>query len=135
MIITGLPGRPAARREPGLVPLTDIVFLLLLFFMLAGQVRPADVAAVLPPGSASEARPEGDRVELLVEADGTLWLGSDRVDLAALAPALAARARKAVLVKADADLPVATLRAVLAELRGAGVREAALATRPRYRAA
>ena len=132
MIIGAGVARPAARREPSLAPLTDIVFLLLLFFMLAGQVRRADIVPVLPPASASEAHVEIERVELLVEADGTLWLESERVALEALASALAGTT--SVLVKADASLPVLTLRAVLAELRRAGVREAALATRPRHHA-
>ena len=122
--------RPAARRELGLTPLADVVFLLLAFFMLAGEVQRADRARVVPPASASETRPARDRVELVVEADGSLWLKDERIALAALAPALANSA-SAPLVKADANLPVETLRGLLAELRRAGVREAALATRPR----
>lgn len=122
--------RPAARRELGLTPLADVVFLLLAFFMLAGEVQRMDRARVLPPASASEARPLPDRVELVVEADGSLWLRDERIALTALASALADSA-KPPLVKADANLPVETLRGVLAELRRAGAREAALATRPR----
>lgn len=130
MMVDASGARPAARRELGLTPLADVVFLLLAFFMLAGEVQRSDRARVLPPASASEARPSRDRVELVMEANGSLWLQDERIALAALAPALANSA-KPPLVKADANLPVETLRDVLAELRRAGVREAALATRPR----
>ena len=130
MMVDAGGGRPAARRELGLTPLADVVFLLLAFFMLAGEVQRADRVRVSPPASASEARPPRDRVELLVEADGSAWFQDQRIALGALAPALANSARPP-LVKADADLPVSTLRGVLAELRRAGARDAALATRPR----
>lgn len=130
MMVDASGARPVARRELGLTPLADVVFLLLAFFMLAGEVQRMDRVRVLPPASASEARPPRDRVELVVEADGSLWLQDERIALTALAPVLTNSA-KPPLVKADANLPVEILRGVLAELRRAGAREAALATRSR----
>ena len=122
--------RRPERKEPALTPLTDVVFLLLAFFMLAGQVQRSDAVAVAPPASTSEALPTRG-VELLVTADGEMWLDDERIAADALHTA-AKIATQPLLVKADADLPVEKLRATLATLRRAGVAEAALATRPRF---
>ena len=113
-----------------MAPLTDVVFLLLAFFMLAGQVQLSDPVAVAPPASSSEALPTRG-VELLVTADGALWLDGERIPADDLHAAAARIATQPLLVKADADLPVETLRATLATLRRAGVTKTALATRPR----
>lgn len=122
--------RRPERKEPALTPLTDVVFLLLAFFMLAGQVQRSDAVAVAPPASTSEALPTHG-VELLVTANGELWLNDERIAADALHTAAAKIATQPLLAKADADLPVEKLRATLATLRRAGVAEAALATRPR----
>ena len=113
-----------------MTPLTDVVFLLLVFCMLAGQVQRSDAVAVVPPASSSAALPTHG-VELLVTADGTLWLNDERIAADSLHAAATKIATQPLLVKADADLPVETLRATLATLRSAGVTKAALATRPR----
>ena len=134
MTIGAASWRGTERKEPALTPLTDVVFLLLAFFMLAGQVQRSDAVAVAPPASSSEALPTRG-VELLVTANGDLWWNDERIAADALRAAAAKIASQPLLqpllVKADADLPVETLRATLATLRRAGVAEAALATRPR----
>lgn len=121
--------RGPERKEPALAPLTDVVFLLLAFFMLAGQVQRSDPVAVTPPASSRETPPTRG-AELLVTADGTLWLEGERIPADGLHAAVLQIATRPLLVKADADLPVETLRTTLSTLRGAGVTKAALATRP-----
>ena len=130
MTIAPAAWRGPERKEPALAPLTDVVFLLLAFFMLAGQVQRSDPVAVAPPASSSEALPTRG-VELLVTADGALWLDGERIPADDLHAAAARIATQPLLVKADADLPVETLRTTLATLRRAGVTKTALATRPR----
>lgn len=129
MTIAPATWRGPERKEPALAPLTDVVFLLLAFFMLAGQVQLSDPVAVTPPASNSEALPTRG-VELLVTADGALWLDGERIPADGLHAAAARIATRPLLVKADADLPVETLRTTLSTLRRAGVTKTALATRP-----
>lgn len=150
------PDRP--RGDHGLVPLINVVFLLLAFFMIAGQIQRSNVVRVHPPVSISETVPAEQRTELVVDREGTVYLDGAAVALEALASALESRvgnpasdigpllpppdrlgsapravgpndpARRVILVKADADLDVAKLEGVLAELVRAGASRAALAT-------
>ena len=132
------PDRP--RGDHGLVPLINVVFLLLAFFMIAGQIQRSDAVRVAPPVSISETVPAERRLELAVVRDGTVYLDGDAVPLEELASVLRQRSPapadsgsgnpdgRPVLVKADADLEVARLEAVLLELVQAGVSRAALAT-------
>lgn len=136
------PDRP--RGDHGLVPLINVVFLLLAFFMIAGQIQRADLVRVEPPVSVSESIPDERRTEVVVDRNGTVYVDGEAVELESLTDALGlpndAKAASdvglwdqptdvgGVLVKADADLEVAKLEAVLAELMRAGVSRAALAT-------
>ena len=135
------PDRP--RGDHGLVPLINVVFLLLAFFMIAGQIQRSDTVRVAPPVSQSETVPAAERLELVVVADGTLYLEGEAVVLEELASAIRRRMqtglvapvagstnpdRQPILVKADADLEVTRLEAVLEALLRAGTSRAALAT-------
>ncbi|MCY3841717.1 MAG: biopolymer transporter ExbD [Gammaproteobacteria bacterium] len=140
------PDRP--RGDHGLVPLINVVFLLLAFFMIAGQIQRSDVIRVAPPVSISETVPAEQRLELVVVADGTIYLEGEAVLLGELASAFRRRMQmgsappgsgssdpdgRVVLVKADADLEVMRLEAVLEELVRAGASRAALATTLNHR--
>ena len=79
------------RRLFSLTPLIDVVFLLLLFFMLASTfTRFAAVDVTLAGGSG----PAGDAplVLLTVAGEGRLMLDGEAVELAGLGAALKARA-------------------------------------------
>ena len=127
------PDRP--RGDHGLVPLINVVFLLLAFFMIAGQIQRSDAVRVAPPVSISETFPAEQRMELAVVADGTVYLDGEAVPLEELGSATTSRSpdRRAILVKADADLDVTRLEAVLEELARAGASRVALATTPHHR--
>ena len=162
MIVDPRTNPDGPQGDHGLVPLINVVFLLLAFFMIAGQIQRADAVRVHPPVSISESVPEQRRLELVVDREGTVYLDGSAIAVGDLATALRRRvdanaapdpshpeqpphgrgARSglspmegssdpAVLVKADADLEVAKLEAVLAELMRSGVSHAALATTAR----
>lgn len=126
--------RPPPRRdaEAGLVPLINVVFLLLVFFMLAGTLSPPEPLAVTPPRSAGGRGAEAGGLAVLVDARGWLAVEGQRVDpagLAALAARrLAAEPDLAVTVKADAALEARQLLTVLDALRSAGAVRVSLLT-------
>jgi hypothetical protein len=80
-----LPTRES-RPQDDMLPLVNIVFLLLIFFMLAGAVGTPDPLNVQPPQSMIDAA--GDRLPamLVVGADGRLALGREVFTLEGLAP-------------------------------------------------
>ena len=134
--------------DHGLVPLINVVFLLLAFFMIVGQIQRSDAVRVAPPVSISETVPAEQRLELVVAANGTVYLEGEAVPLEELASAFRPRLQMGptppttgssnpdghvILVKSDADLEVTRLEAVLEELLRAGASRAALATTPNHR--
>ena len=123
--------RPAGIR---LTPLIDVVFILLVFFMLVSSFmdwRGFDIG--LPP---AEAKPDPDTQPLVVRvrADGGFRIDGDEVapaDLAArVRAAVAGQGERPVVVRAAPDAPVqATVRA-LDRLHAGGVEAASLAGEP-----
>ena len=117
-----------------LTPLIDVVFIILIFFMLAGKLTASDPFQVQPPRSLSEG-PTVQRDSLvLVGADGRLAL--DGVVMAgtglkaALAERLAGANEVRVRLKADGRAEAARVVAVMELLREAGVERLKLLTVP-----
>lgn len=100
-------GNRSAQEGPklNLTPLIDIVFLLLIFFMVTTQfVDDGGLKLTLPQAASTKAQSDV-RLTLSVDADGRYFLGSEQVEgelsdaLAAWLPA--ADDEKKVLLKAD----------------------------------
>jgi len=117
-----------ARRKPGLTPLIDVVFLLLVFFMLASRF---DVEASLPlvvQAGAAGARTQTGALRVVIGNDDRLQLGDRIVTKQELTEA-AARSDRSVVV---ATAPGATLQAIvdtLEALEQGGVTNAVLERR------
>ena len=118
--------------EAGILPLINVVFLLLIFFMLAGRLSEGAPFQVTPPKSA-EAGPldPADRerpreAAILLAADGRLALNGQPMEAAALQAtvqeAVAAQPDLPVSLKADAAAEATEVVAVMETLRDAGVR-------------
>ncbi|MBN9887435.1 ExbD/TolR family protein [Salipiger abyssi] len=118
-----LPDRPRRPRPEPVVPMINVVFLLLIFFLMTASLTPPapfDVAAPEAPGTPDEAQ----RDTLYLSADGQLAYGDQRG-----APALeAAAAAGPVRLAADARLPAAELASILAHLSAQGAPEVQLVT-------
>lgn len=115
-----------------ILPLINVVFLLLIFFLLVGQMRPPEIIAVEPPESESEAKPRSEAVRLLIGADGTLALGDEPVSEAGLHDKVSALARKspgmALRLKADRAIDAARAIDVMMILHQAGIDRVVLLT-------
>lgn len=118
--------RRAALSDQPLIPLINVVFLLLIFFMLAGNVQPPHVLAVALPQTASgrDAAPAG--VTLSVARGGALAWNGEPVTLAILRRRAAAWRRDRqpppeIRLAADRAVALTALGPVLTALRDAGV--------------
>ncbi len=105
----------------------NIVFLLLIFFLMTARIAPPDPFEVTPPEASESAAPEAGAA-LHVAADGRLAYGEARD--AAVWEALAAHvsAEETLVIRADTDLAGAELARILARLSEAGVARARLVT-------
>lgn len=129
---------PRRRREENLLPMINVVFLLLIFFLISARMTPPEPFEVLPPQAQAEAEAQGE-FTLYVGPEGALGYGEAR-EAAALAALSAAReaycaesdcaAMPARLtVRADAALPAAWLAALLPELAQLGFAQMELVAR------
>jgi len=114
--------RPRAPRE-SVVPMINVVFLLLIFFLMTAQITAPDpVEVTLPNVSLADGPvPEGAAVLWLGPAGNLLAADGTAPDLAAL--------DAAVTLRADADAPAAGLALALRELAQGGVRAVTLVAR------
>lgn len=117
------------RNEDSILPLINIVFLLLIFFMLAGSVQ-TYLPFTLTPPETGHADHEDVKPNLLsIAADGRMALGSTPIQVSELSTRLGNRdPAQALQVEADAALPVTDLTKILADLRAIGVAQVRLIT-------
>lgn len=121
------------RPEPEtMIPLINVVFLLLIFFMIAGSIAKAPPFEWQAPDSRSESRPGQSASVVHIARDGRLALDGEPTDLAGIASAVRTRdqaAAESVHVKADARVAARRVMAVMSRLREAGVETIRLFTR------
>ncbi|PQO21812.1 biopolymer transporter ExbD [Rhodobacteraceae bacterium WD3A24] len=109
------------------VPMINIVFLLLIFFLMTAQIAPPEPLDVTPPETADADAPPDPDTALFVDAGGALSYDGRRGE-DALARIAARDAGAPLSIRADADLPGAELAALLRRLAGRGVARVSLIT-------
>ncbi|WP_244905883.1 ExbD/TolR family protein [Rhodovulum imhoffii] len=106
--------QPRPRRvAESVVPMINVVFLLLIFFLMSAQIAPPDMGQVSPPEGPGENLPEAGDV-LVVDASGRMTYGPLQGDAALAA------LEGGVILRADAALPAQDLARLLARLAAAG---------------
>lgn len=128
----------STRRRPPLAleltPLIDVVFLLLIFFMVSTTFVSDDggLAVELPRSENRDLIPEGRDVALAISADGTMQIDGEVHDLDQLRRKLKATAEEdpstMVVVRADKDLAHGRVVEVMDLVRELGLTQFAIAT-------
>jgi biopolymer transport protein ExbD len=104
--------------DEAMLPLVNVVLLLLVFFMVAGSLRPPEAFLLDPPRATGEAVPPREPVRVSLAADGRLALGGQAMSRAELLDTLPAGA--AVLLRADAGAEAAVALALARAMERAG---------------
>lgn len=119
-----------------MVPLINVVFLLMVFFLLAGTLGRRDDLPIRPPVSTSEQSRDDGALELAVLGDGRALLDGVPVALADLGPIIGRRfdvpgATKLIRIELRADGAVAMqdLRPLLRAISETGAEDVRLLTR------
>lgn len=129
------PPRPRNDDER-ILPLINVVFLLLIFFMLAGKLSASDPFEVAPPRSASEASVDARELVIALGPQGQLAFDGVMLDEASLAQAVGDRLTQEdapvprIWLKADGQADATRLIAIMETLRSAGVERLKLLTVP-----
>jgi len=121
-----------AQAEIQMTPLIDMVFILLIFFVVTTSfVSETGLDIQRPQSSSSEIQPH-ENIPIAIGADGRITVDGRRVGLLSIRPFLQKRLRiqpgLAVVLVADKAVSVDRVVRVMDEIRAAGIREVALAT-------
>ena len=121
-----------AQTEIQMTPLIDMVFILLIFFVVTTSfVSGTGLDIQRPQSSSSETLPH-ENIPVAIGADGRITADGRRIGLLSIRPFLQKRLRTqpglAVVLVADKAVSVDRVVRVMDEVRSAGINEVALAT-------
>lgn len=128
----------ARNDDDSVLPLINVVFLLLIFFMLAGQLAAGDPFVIDPPKSLSEGQNSPQDMLILVSSDGRFALDGVKMSEQAVIEAATQRLQLAekpesisLRLKADGGTPANRIVHLMQRLRQAGFKRLKLLTLPK----
>ena len=124
--------RPRPQVQPPLTALIDLVFLLLIYFLLTSNFLNEQGIAVRLPAARAAAQPRPEAVLVTVDRQGRFFVNgketaADGLD-SRLRHLLAGRRERAVVVRADRSVAVDRVVTALDAARAAGAQRLSLAT-------
>jgi biopolymer transport protein ExbD len=126
-------GRARISNRLEMTPLIDVVFLLLVFFMLTSTFIKPEAIELDLPASATAAVVERTPITVALDREGQVLLNGESVTLpelrAGVERLLASGAERTVGLLADEQAAVQDMVRVMDELRAAGALDIALGTR------
>ncbi|WP_370281459.1 ExbD/TolR family protein [Pseudooceanicola sp.] len=127
--------RPPRRSAPEtIVALIDVVFFLLVFFMLIGRLDATSPFELRPAGAVTGTDMPAGGVTLAIAADGALALDGAEADAAAVLDRIAARLETApdtlVRVNADRAAHLSEVLPLVAGIEALGARDVMLVVTP-----
>lgn len=121
--------RPRARRRSGdeeLTPLINVVFLLLIFVVLAGEVVETAPFAVTPPDAETAVVAPAEMTSVYLGPAGQIFVAGKVYppgDFASVLAALPTAMPPEIVVEADRSVDAATALALVEHLHKAGVQQ------------
>ncbi|MBN2231942.1 MAG: biopolymer transporter ExbD [Deltaproteobacteria bacterium] len=119
-----------------ITPLVDVVFLLLIFFMLSTtlSINPG-IKVDLPKSSAEQVKRKKVSVRVAIEASGRIYADGSRITVEQLSEFFAGQAKKdaetLVVIEADKKVYHGIVVAVMDAAKSAGLHKLAIATEPK----
>lgn len=126
MDFSDAPRRP---KSESIVPMINVVFLLLIFFLMTSQLTRPEPFDVTPPDARSEAEAQADPV-LFLDKAGQLGFEDARGAEAIAALALVMDTDKHLQLRADAQVKANVVARVLRDLATAGFSRVELVVAP-----
>lgn len=131
---------PRPRREENVIPMINVVFLMLVFFMITAQITPPEPFEVTPPEAQSQEPADAD-FTLYINAQGQIAyqdqfdeaamdaLELDYVRFCADLGCAGAQERPVLVLRADGQTPARIIPGVLQDLARRQIDQADLITR------
>lgn len=115
-----------------ITPLIDVVFILLVFFMLAGSIEPKDAFAISPPASTSKMRGDVQDFVILIDKDGQIAMGEEKLARdeieSRVRQALTSKPGGLIQLKPDAEADAVDVIEVMEAIRSGGAEYIVLLT-------
>tara|TARA_B100001063_G_scaffold247051_2_gene289778 strand:+ start:558 stop:968 length:411 start_codon:yes stop_codon:yes gene_type:complete len=101
--------------DDNMIPLINIVFLLLIFFMVAGQIKAQPDQAITLPSTAQLESAQAQTLRLELFADGQLMLNGELIEVASLKSKIDLESAGSIALFADARVTAKQLDELLSE--------------------
>ncbi len=126
------------RAEPGMTAMIDIIFLLLLFFVLSSSFVLQPGVKVELPRTVTQEHPVRKDLILIIARDRRIFLNNDQVPLESLwgrlIEELKAQPQGVIVIRADRGVPHGLVVRVMDVAKQAGALRMSIATAPARRA-
>jgi len=137
MILKNTSVKHKTNDDDNLIPLINIVFLMLIFFMVAGQIQPSDGVKVESPTSVSDTKLTPERLKVVIAEGGQIFIDGAQVRQETLGNRVSAymqtltaeqKENAAVVIKADGNLTVDSMQDYVKTIKTSGITHISLMT-------
>ena len=123
--------RRKSESEVNLTPMLDVVFIMLIFFIVTASFVKESGIEINRPGASTAVRKEKGNILIAISANNEIWMNRRQVDPRALRAnierAHAENPKGSVIIQADKDAKTGLLVKVMDAARSAGVKSISLA--------
>ncbi|MFB3118224.1 MAG: ExbD/TolR family protein [Myxococcota bacterium] len=123
--------RRKSESEVNLTPMLDVVFIMLIFFIVTASFVKESGIEISRPGASTAVRKEKGNILIAISANDQIWMNRRQVDPRALRAnierAHAENPQGAVIIQADKEAKTGLLIKVMDAARAAGVKSISLA--------
>jgi biopolymer transport protein ExbD len=123
--------RDSDEAELDMTPMLDIVFIMLIFFIVTTSFVKEAGITVNTPKSQTASKQESANIFIAITRDGEVWIDKRPVDIRAVRSVVARLHAESpggsVVVQSDSDSATRTLVAVMDQVRLAGIEKIAIA--------
>lgn len=127
-------GKEGSNSTINMTPMIDVVFQLLIFFLLTSiLVAQPVLELVLPEAEHTKGKEERNEIHLFIQKGGKVFLGEEEVSMEDLSEALRNKmgnaVKKGFILSVDQDVPFRIFVRVMDIAKGLGISDMAIVTR------
>jgi biopolymer transport protein TolR len=127
--------RGTTLSEVNVIPLVDIVFTLLIIFMILAPMIHKGIEVQVPESAVGEVTPERNQHIISITQQGAIWFDNQEIGLENLPGYLQdLPPQETVYVQADQTIPYGTVIDVISAIKAEGIQQVGLITQPRPQA-
>ena len=121
--------RKQLMAEINIIPLVDVVFVLLIIFMVTAPLMDRGIDLSLPQSTTNTIKPE-KRYILTIRKNHTMTLNQEQLSMAQLAKRLPSLKGESIYLRADQEVPYGIVVSVMDLIKQSGVDKLGIVTEP-----